>query len=46
MKSLSKEAIGLLLSPEIPIAPRLKMEDSNVDSDSEDFESDSDSDMS
>ena len=45
MKSLSNEAIALLLSPEIPIAPRLKMEDSDVDPDSEDFESDSDSDM-
>lgn len=50
MKSLSKEAIGLLLSPEIPIAPRLNIEDSDVvsdsdlDSDSEDFESDTDSD--
>ena len=37
MKSLTKEATGLLLSPEIPIAPRLKMEDS------EDIEIDSDS---
>ena len=45
MKSLTKEAIGILFSPEIPIAPRLKIEDSDVNSDSEDFESDSDSDM-
>ena len=48
MKSLSsKEAIELLLSPEIPIAPRMKMEDcvDCVDTDSEDSESDSDSNM-